>query len=195
MILRFMHKDKIKFVANNYNLISFLEFLESAVLLRSGWCIKYWHDGCGTCGCIPFKRKLNKYSDMVILAGLNELLRRESETWLINVIGVGNKDENYSDWVKYRFDDAIGLCLEKISKNTSVQALEKIIEGTPLGNFREQKIRIKNAQHDNWLEHQKKQKKIEDKSRDRKLIKQGVRLVEHSKRVEKYEKRSKDLEI
>jgi hypothetical protein len=193
--MSFMHRDKIKFVGNKFNPISFLEFLESAVLLRSGWCIKYWHDGCGTCGSIPFKRKLNKYSDMVILEGLNELLRRESETWLVNVIGVRNKDEKYCDWVKYRFDDAIGLCLEKISENTSVQALEKIIEGTPLGNFREQKIRIKNNIHKNYLERQKKQKKIEDKNKERKLIKQGARLEQHSKRVEKYEKRSKDLEI
>ena len=72
-----------KFIADNYKPVSFLKFIESAVLSRPGFCIKYYHDGCGTCGSIPFQRKVEKYSDKVFLTGLHELLKKESETYSI----------------------------------------------------------------------------------------------------------------
>ena len=66
-----------KFVADNYNSVSFLKFIESAVLSRPDFCIKYYHERCGICSCRRFKRELKKYSDKVILTGLHELLKKE----------------------------------------------------------------------------------------------------------------------
>ena len=180
-----------KFVADNYNSISFLKFLESAALSRPGFCIKFYHDGCGTCGCGPFKRELKKYSDKVILDGLNELLRRDSETYYINLIRFRNKDENYSDWDQYKFEDAIGLCLERIAD----EDLKKNIEGTPLGDFHVQKISIQIAEYDKWIKHQKKRREQKLIKQEKEKIEAKKRRVEHLNRIEKYEKRSKGMEI
>ena len=184
-----------KFIPGNHNSLSFLKFLESAVLSRPGFCIKYYHDGCGTCGSIPFQRKVEKYSDKVILTGLNELLKRESETYYINLIR--NKDENYSRWDQYRFEDAIGLCLDKISEKIPPHEIKisKNIEGTPLGNFHDQKIGDRIVEDFKYSKVQKIEARQKLIKQEKEKIEAKKRQVEHLKRIEKYKKRSKDLGI
>jgi len=183
----------VNFDAYYFNSVSFLKFIQSAVLSRPGFCIKYYHDGCGTCGSIPFQRKVEKYSDKVILTGLHELLKKESETYYINLIR--KKDENYSCWDQFKFEDAIGLCLKVVSEKITDVEFKKNIEGTPLGFFHDQKITSRMVEDFRYRE----RKKIETRQ---KLIKQEKAEIEveerqarHIKRTEKYKKRSKDLQI
>jgi len=184
-----------KFIADNYKPVSFLKFIESAVLSRPGFCIKYYHDGCGTCGCRPFKRELKKYSVKVIIDGLNEFLKEDSETYYINLIR--NKDENYSRWDQYRFEDAIGLCLDKISEKIPPHEIKisKNIEGTPLGNFHDQKIKDRIVEGFQYSKVQKIEARQKLIKQEKEKIEAKKRQVEHLKRIEKYKKRSKDLGI
>ena len=186
-----------KFVADNYNSISFLKFIESAVLSRPDFCIKYYHERCGICSCRRFKRELKKYSDKVILTGLNELLKRELETYYINLIRVRNKDENYSRWDQYRFEDAIGLCLDKISEKIPPHEIKisKNIEGTPLGNFHYQKIGDKIVEGFKYSKVQKIEARQKLIKQEKEKIEAKRRQVKHLNRIEKYKKRSKDLGI
>ena len=180
-----------KFISDNYNPVSFLKFLESAVLSRQDFCIEYYHKRCGICSCRRFKRELNKYSDKVILTGLNELLKRESETYYINLIRVRNKDENFSDWDQFKFEDAIGLCLEKIAD----EELIKNIEGTPLGFFQQQKISERIVRDIEYRKREKIEATQKLIKQEKEKIEAKKRQVEHLKRIEKYKKRSKDLGI
>ena len=184
-----------KFISDNYNPVSFLKFLESAVLSRQDFCIEYYHKRCGICSCRRFKRELNKYSDKVILIGLNELLKRESETYYINLIR--NKDENYSRWDQYRFEDAIGLCLDKISEKIPPHEIKisKNIEGTPLGNFHDRKIGDKIVEGFKYSKRQKIEARQKLIKQEKEKIEAKKRQVEHLNRIEKYEKRSKGMEI
>ena len=191
--MTFKHKLNKQYFTDNS--VSFLKFLESAVLSRPDFCIKYYHERCGICSCRRFKRELNKYSDKVILTGLNELLKRESETYYINLIR--NKDENYSRWDQYRFEDAIGLCLDKISEKIPPHEIKisKNIEGTPLANFHDQKIGdtiVEGFQYSKVQKIEARQKLIKQ---EKEKIEAKKRQVEHLKRTEKYKKRSKDLGI
>ena len=178
-----------------YNSASFLKFIESAVLSRQDFCIEYYHKRCGICSCRRFKRELNKYSDKVIITGLNELLKRESETYYINLIR--NKDENYSRWDQYRFEDAIGLCLDKISEKIPPHEIKisKNIEGTPLGNFHDQKIGEKIVEGFKYSRVQKIEARQKLIKQEKEKIEAKKRHVEHLNRIEKYEKRSKGMEI
>ena len=184
-----------KFISDNYNPVSFLKFLESAVLSRQDFCIEYYHKRCGICSCRRFKRELNKYSDKVILTGLNELLKRESETYYINLIR--NKDENYSRWDQYRFEDAIGLCLDKISEKIPPHEIKisKNIEGTPLGNFHDQKIGDRIVEGFQYSKVQKIEARQKLIKQEKEKIEAEERQAAHLKRAEKYKKRSKDLQI
>ena len=166
-----------KFIPGNHNSLSFLKFLESAVLSRPGFCIKYYHDGCGTCGSIPFQRKVEKYSEKVILTGLHELLRRDSETHYTNLIQIRNKDENYAHWYREfedKFEDAMGLCLKVVSEKIDDQDLKKFVERK---GFDEQKFLFQIAKFDKWIEDQKEQ----EKSREQRLIKNKKRRMVHLK--------------
>ena len=178
-----------------YNSASFLKFIESAVLSRQDFCIEYYHKRCGICSCRRFKRELNKYSDKVILTGLNELLKRESETYYINLIR--NKDENYSRWYQYRFEDAIGLCLDKISEKIPPHEIKisKNIEGTPLDFFHHQKIWDKIGRAIEYRKREKIEARQKLIKQEKEKIEAKKRQVEHLKRIEKYKKRSKDLGI
>ena len=183
---------------NFYNSASFLKFIESAVLSRPGTCIKYYNDHCGTCGSIPFQRKVKKYSEKVILTGLHELLRRDSETHYTNLIQIRNKDENYAHWYREfedKFEDAMGLCLKDVSEKIDDQDLKEFVEKK---RFDEQKFLFQIAKFHKWIEDQKEQ----EKSREQRSIKYKKRRMEHLKRLkareertEKYKKRSKDLGI
>ena len=169
----------VNFDAYYYNSVSFLKFIESAVLSRPGSCIKYYHDGCGTCGSIPFQRKVKKYSEKVILTGLHELLRRDSETHYTNLIQIRNKDENYAHWYREfedKFEDAMGLCLKVVSEKIDDQDLKKFVERK---GFDEQKFLFQIAKFDKWIEDQKEQ----EKSREQRLIKNKKRRVEHLNRI------------
>ena len=182
-----------KFIPGNHNSLSFLKFLESAVLSRPGFCIKYYHDGCGTCGSIPFQRKVEKYSEKVILTGLHELLKKESETYYINLIR--KKDENYSRWDQFKFEDAIGLCLKVVSEKITDVEFKKNIEGTPLGNFHDQKIGEKIVEGFKYSRVQKIEARQKLIKQEKEKIEAKKRQVEHLKRTGKYKKRSKDLQI
>ena len=186
-----MNDDKIEIIADSHNSLSFLKFIENAVLSRPGFCIKYYHDGCGTCGCRPFKRELKKYSVKVIIDGLNEFLKEDSETYYINLIRVRNKDENFSDWDQFKFEDAIGLCLEKIAD----EELIKNIEGTPLGFFHHQKISDRIGRDIEYRKREKIEARQKLTKQEKEKIEAKKRQVEHLKRTEKYKKRSKDLGI
>ena len=176
-----MNDDKIEIIADNHNSLSFLKFIENAVLSSRGFCIKYYHDGCGTCGSGPFKRELKKYSDTVIIDGLNEFLKKDSETYYINLIRVRNKDENFSDTHWYRefedkFEDAMGLCLEALSEKIDDQDLKEFVERK---FFDEQKFLFQIAKLNKWIKDQKEQ----EKSREQRLIKNKKRRVEHLNRI------------
>jgi hypothetical protein len=161
------------------NSVSFLKFLESAVLTKPGFCIKYYHDGCGTCGCGPFQRKVKKYSEKVILTGLHELLRRDSEAHYTNLIQIRNKDENYTYWYREfedKFEDAMGLCLEALSEKIDDQDLKEFVERK---FFDEQKFLFQIAKLNKWIKDQKEQ----EKSREQRLIKNKKRRGEHLKRI------------
>ena len=161
------------------NSVSFLKFLESAVLTKPGFCIKYYHDGCGTCGCGPFQRKVKKYSEKVILTGLHELLRRDSEAHYTNLIQIRNKDENYTHWYREfedKFEDAMGLCLEALSEKIDDQDLKEFVERK---FFDEQKFLFQIAKLNKWIKDQKEQ----EKSREQRLIKNKKRRVEHLNRI------------
>ena len=185
----------VNFDAYYFNSVSFLKFIQNAVLSRQGFCIKYYHDGCGTCGSIPFQRKVEKYSDKVILTGLHELLKKESETYYINLIR--NKDENYSRWDQYRFEDAIGLCLDKISEKIPPHEIKisKNIEGTLLGNFHDQKIGDRIVEGFQYSKVQKIEARQKLIKQEKEKIEAEERQAAHLKRAEKYKKRSKDLQI
>ena len=182
-----------KFIPGNHNSLSFLKFLESAVLSRPGFCIKYYHDGCGTCGSIPFQRKVKEYSEKVILTGLHELLKKESETYYINLIR--KKDENYSRWDQFKFEDAIGLCLKVVSEKITDVEFKKNIEGTPLGFFHHQKISDRIGRDIEYRKREKIEARQNLIKQEKEKIEAKKRQVEHLKRIEKYKKRSKDLGI
>ena len=177
---------------NFYNSASFLKFIESAVLSRPGTCIKYYNDHCGTCGSIPFQRKVKKYSEKVILTGLQELLRRDSETHYTNLIQIRNKDE-YAHWYREiedsefrdKFEDAIGLCLKVVSEKIDDQDLKKFVEKKV---FIEQKFLFQIAKFHKWIEDQKEQ----EKSREQRSIKNKKRRMEHLKRLKAREDAKED---
>lgn len=189
--MTFKHKLNREYFTNNYNSVSFLKFIESAVLSSPGFCIKYYHDCCGTCGCTPFKSELKKYSDKVIIDGLNEFLKEDSETYYINLIRDRNKDENYSRWDQFKFEDAIGLCLEKIADEVQIEN----IEGTPLGFFHHQKISDRIGRDIEYRKREKIEARQKLIKQEKEKIEAKKRQVEHLKRIKKYKKRSKDLEI
>lgn len=161
------------------NTASFLKFIESAVLSSPGTCIKYYNDHCGTCGSIPFQRKVKKYSEKVILTGLHELLRRDSETHYTNLIQIRNKDENYANWYREfedKFEDAMGLCLDLVSEKIEDKDLKKFVEKK---FFDEEKFLSQIAKFNKWIEVQKEQ----EKSREQRLIKNKKRRMEHLTRI------------
>jgi len=188
----FLSKHKIEFIDDDP--FFFRRFLREVE--KSNWCIKYYFDGCGTCGCFQFKKELDKYSDITILASLIQIPEYEFKTTDTrnHLISAGFIDdpgvENFERW---RFHDIIGLCLDKLSKKIATKSLALLIKGTPIGDFQKQKIRNMNHIHDEWLERRKKKKKIEGKSREQKLIKQDARWAAHLKRIEKYKQRTKDM--
>ena len=169
-----MNQDNLKLLANDSN--SFLEFIESAVL--SDCCIQYWHDGCGTCGCFQLKEALNRYSDVDIIAGLKQLPYSKFRKPL------GSRHQ-------MRFEDAVGMCLEKIWEQSSQKALRSFFEGTPVWDFfryqkqsnpfrinqqqekeieREAQQEIKKMQE--WLEMPRKERIQKDKKRYKEKISQ-----------------------
>ena len=176
-----LSEHKIEFIDDD--LFFFRRFLREVE--KSNWCIKYYLDGCGTCGCFQFKKELDKYSDIIILTSLIQIHENEFKT--------GFKDGHGVEDFRWKFHDIIGLCLEKLSKKIGPKNLALHIKGTPVGDFQEKQIRIKNDFHDEWLERQKKQKKIERKSGEQKLIEQDARWAAHLKRIEKYKQRTKDM--
>jgi len=182
-----------KFDTYFYNSASFLKFIEDAVLSLPGTCIKYYNDHCETCGSIPFQRKVKKYSEKVILTGLHELLRRDSETHYTNLIQISNKDETYAHWYREiedsefedKFEDAIGLCLKVVSEKIDDQDLKKFVEKKI---FDEQKFLFQIAKFHKWIEVQKDQ----EKSRKQRSIKNKKGRMEHLKRLKAREDAKED---
>ena len=170
-----LSKHKIEFIDDDP--FFFRRFLREVE--KSNWCIKYYLDGCGTCGCFQFKKELNQYSDKVILAGLLEISKSKLKT--VNEQG---------NLFNSRFHDIIGLCLDKISKKFTESRLAGLIKGTPIGDFREKKIKdgIKV-----YCESEVRKARIEQRLREQKLIKQYTRWAEHLKRIKKYKQRTKDM--
>jgi len=184
----FLSKDKIEFIDDDP--FFFRRFLREVE--KSNWCIKYYFDGCGTCGCFQFKKELDKYSDIIILASLIQIPEYEFKTTDTrnHLISAGFIDDpGVEDFERWRFHDIIGLCLDKLSKKIATKSLALLIKGTPIGDFQKQKIRIYKINTSSG----EKQKKIEDKSREQKLINQDARWAEHLKRIEKYKQRTKDM--
>jgi len=184
----FLSKDKIEFIDDDP--FFFRRFLREVE--KSNWCIKYYLDGCGTCGCFQFKKELDKYSDITILASLIQIPEYEFKTTDTrnHLISAGFIDDpGVEDFERWRFHDIIGLCLDKLSKKIATKSLALLIKGTPIGDFQKQKIRIYKINTSSG----EKQKKIEDKSREQKLINQDARWAEHLKRIEKYKQRTKDM--
>jgi len=184
----FLSKDKIEFIDDDP--FFFRRFLREVE--KSNWCIKYYFDGCGTCGCFQFKKELDKYSDITILASLIQIPEYEFKTTDTrnHLISAGFIDDpGVEDFERWRFHDIIGLCLDKLSKKIATKSLALLIKGTPIGDFQKQKIRIYKINTSSG----EKQKKIEDKSREQKLINQDARWAEHLKRIEKYKQRTKDM--
>jgi len=184
----FLSKDKIEFIDDDP--FFFRRFLREVE--KSNWCIKYYFDGCGTCGCFQFKKELDKYSDIIILASLIQIPEYEFKTTDTrnHLISAGFIDDpGVEDFERWRFHDIIGLCLDKLSKKIAAKSLALLIKGTPIGDFQKQKIRIYKINTSSG----EKQKKIEDKSREQKLINQDARWAEHLKRIEKYKQRTKDM--
>ncbi len=110
-----LSKHKIEFIDDD--LFFFRRFLREVE--KSNWCIKYYLDGCGTCGCFQLKEALNRYSDVDIIAGLKQLPYSKFRKPL------GSRHQ-------MRFEDAVGMCLEKIWEQSSQKDLRSFFEGTPV---------------------------------------------------------------